>query len=139
MPQNASDYARKRKTEHERPSQVENQADLFHWEGNVLVSLNFDLAFEVSFGEARGHLNDLRNCRIAADRDGNIRCLCASAFDRAANGFADGFSVNNRFLADGTGRCWLRGLGLDSKALSALRQFRPGLRGLLGRDSQAFE
>ena len=83
------------------------EADLFHRERNVLVRLDFDLPLEVPLGETRWHLDDLGNCRIAADCDGDIRGLCSRAFHGAANGLADCLGIDDGFLAHRT-----RGRGL---------------------------
>ena len=105
-----------------RSNDFEVEADLLHWKWNVLVGLYFDLPLEVSFRQARGHLNDFGNRRIAADRDCNVGRLSACSFDGAANRFADCLGINDCLFADRTRWCGLRSIRLDAKALAALRK-----------------
>jgi hypothetical protein len=70
------------------------KTDLFHRERNVLVSLNFDLTFEISLGQARRHLDDLGNGRITADCYCDIGRFGTSAFDRTTNSLTDSLGIN---------------------------------------------
>ena len=98
------------------------ETDLFHRERNVLVRLDFDLAFKISLGEARWHLDDFSNGRVTADGDGHIGCLGSRTLDGAANGLADGFGVNDGLFAHRARGGWLCRIGLDPIALPALRE-----------------
>ena len=96
---------------------------LFHWERNVLVRLDLDLAFKVSVGEARGHLNDFSNGCVTANGDGHICCLGSRTLDGATNSLADGFCVNDGLFAHRARGGWLCRIGLDPIALPALGEF----------------
>ena len=105
-----------------RSDNFEVEADLLHRKRNVLVRLNFDLPFEVSFRQARRHLNDLGDRRIAADCHRNVGRLGACPFDGAADRFADCLGIDDRLFANRAGWCGFRRIRLDAKALAALRK-----------------
>ena len=111
------------------------EADLFHRERDVLVRLDLDLAFEISLGKTRGHLDDFRDGRIATDRDGNIRCLCASPFDGTPDRLTDGLGIDYRLFTDRARWCGLRCVGLNAIPLATLRKLNELDRG--GRDIEA--
>ena len=92
------------------------------------VSLNFDLPFEISLGEAGWHLNDLGNSRVTTYSNCDVGSFCAGPLDRAADGLTYGLGINNCLFTDRAWRCWLRGIGLDPKALT-----RPGKLNQLDR------
>ena len=88
----------------------------------VLVSLDFDLSLEVPFGQARRHLDDLGNGRVAADGDGRVACLGAGSLDCAANRLTDRLGVDDGFFTHRTRRSRLRRVRLHAVALTALRE-----------------
>ena len=94
-------------------------ADFFHREGDVLVRLQLDLAFELALVQRRGHLDDLRDRGVAADRDGGVLGARAGALVCAAHGFADGLDVDDRLLVDGVHGRRLGRVGLEAVAITA--------------------
>ena len=89
-------------------------ADFFHREGNVLVGLHLDLAFQFVLAEILRHLNHFRDRRVAADRDGREAALGAGALHRAPNRFADRFRVDDGFFVDGVMRSRFRRIRLNA-------------------------
>ena len=59
------------------------------------------------------HLDDLGDGGVAADRHGDFAALGAGALHRAANGFADGFRIDDGLFVDGVLRRRLGRIGLD--------------------------
>ena len=98
------------------------EADFFHRERDVLVRLDLHLTFQVTLGEAGGHLDDFGDRRVAADGDGDVGRFRAGALDGSADRLTDRFCVDYGFFTNRTGRRRLGGIGLDAVAFSALRQ-----------------
>jgi len=105
-----------------RAHDLEVEADLVHRERDVLVGLDLDLALEVAFGKARGHLDNLGDRRVAGDRDGDVGRPGAGALDGASNRLADSLGVDDGLFVDGGRRRRFGRVGLYPVPLSALRQ-----------------
>ena len=105
-----------------RAEQLEVEADFFHGEGDVLISLDLHLAFELPCREPPGHLDNLGDGRIATDGDRRIPGTGAGAFHRATNGFTNRGRIHNGLLVDRVRRRWLGGIAFSAKAPATLRQ-----------------
>jgi hypothetical protein len=116
---------------------LEVEADFFHREGDVLICLELDLAFEVRRAQILRHLDDFGDGGITADRDSRFTCLGPGAFVRATNGFAYGIGIDDRFFVDGVrGRRFGR-VGFDPVAPTTFNELDELYR--RGRDIEANE
>ena len=98
------------------------EAHLFHREGDVLIRLDLDLAFQVPLRETRGHLDHLGDGRVAADCNRDIGGLGSRALYGATNRLADSLRVDDGLFAHRAGGRGLCCVGLDPIALTALRE-----------------
>ena len=75
------------------PQHFEVVTDFVHGERNVLVSLHFDLGFQIGIAQVAGHLDHLRDRGIAADGDRDFARGGPRFLDGTAYGFADSLGV----------------------------------------------
>ena len=82
---------------------LEVVADFFHREGDVLIGLDLNLAFELILAEGLRQLDDLGDRGITADGNRHVARLAAGTLDRPAYRLTHGRSVNDGFLVDRVG------------------------------------
>ena len=79
-----------------------------------MVSLHFDLAFELVLAQGPRHLDDLGDGGIATDGDGDIFGACTGALDRPLDRLAYSARIDDGLFIDRVRRSRLCGVGLHA-------------------------